>query len=122
MTTNDQTLIYLVEDDVAISDSLTLLLKSMDYAVEAFSTGELALSAFAAGSRPNLLITDLKMPGLSGLELIRQLREDGHRCPCVLLTGSTDSNVDESECLVLRKPVNPDRLLEVISQLTDENT
>ena len=72
--------------------------------------------------QPDLVLTDLKMPGKSGLDAVRQARSAGLTCPVVLLSGFADDNVAEQtqglgETLLLSKPIEVEMLLAVIHRL-----
>ena len=86
---NTDTLIYIVDDDAGLRRSLAYLLDSVGWKREAFDSSE----AFLAGwqpQRPACLLLDVRMPGISGLELQRRLRRDGHQLPIVFMTGHGD--------------------------------
>lgn len=67
--------IFLVDDSATILLSISGILTKAGYAVEKASNGEEALKKFNAGIKVDLLITDLNMPGMNGIELIKQVRQ-----------------------------------------------
>ena len=67
--------IMLVDDSATILLSISSILSKAGYAVEKASNAEAALSKFSAGTKVDLLITDLNMPGMNGIELIREVRK-----------------------------------------------
>jgi two-component system, chemotaxis family, chemotaxis protein CheY len=67
--------ILLVDDSTTILLSISSILGKAGYAVEKASNAEEALKKFNAGIKLNLLITDLNMPGMNGIELIREVRK-----------------------------------------------
>lgn len=67
--------IFLVDDSATILMSVSAILAKAGYAVEKASNGEEALKKFNGGFKPDLLITDLNMPGMNGIELIREVRK-----------------------------------------------
>ena len=67
--------IMLVDDSATILLSISSILSKAGYAVEKASNAEAALSKFSAGTKVDLLITDLNMPGMDGIELIREVRK-----------------------------------------------
>ena len=81
--------IHIVDDDAAVRDSLTFMLSSANWPVRAFESG-LALLAQAGNLEPGIIITDVRMPGMSGLELIAELKEKGVIFPIIVLTGHAD--------------------------------
>lgn len=67
--------IMLVDDSATILLSISSILSKAGYAVEKSSNAEIALTKFNAGVKADLLITDLNMPGMNGIELIREVRK-----------------------------------------------
>jgi two-component system, LuxR family, response regulator FixJ len=82
-------LIYIVDDDEAVRDSLSLLLETRGYAVRAFASAREFLAA-ASSLRPGVLISDIRMPEVDGLELQRRLDERGFSFPLIVITGHGD--------------------------------
>ena len=70
--------VLLIEDDAGIRDTLRRVLEGEGYEVETERRGDDGLSRAASASF-NVVITDLRLPGLSGLELVRQLRSAQRR-------------------------------------------
>jgi DNA-binding response OmpR family regulator len=84
--------ILVVEDEPAIAEAVEYALEAEGFEVDAVSGGEAALSAVA--EQPyDVLILDLMLPGLSGLEVCRRLRADETRLPILMLTAK-DAEVD----------------------------
>lgn len=81
--------VYLVEDDAAVRDALTQLLEAEGLRVRAFASAEEYLEAYRASLRGCLLV-DLRLPGLSGLEMHDVLSERGSELPVIFLTGHGD--------------------------------
>jgi len=82
--------IFIVEDDESIRDLVCMALQSFSYEPQAFGSAEEALRAVAQRC-PDLVIFDIMLPGMSGLEAIRQLRGNPgtRRLPILLLTAKT---------------------------------
>lgn len=78
--------VLLVEDDHDLSDLLALHLTEAGYAVEAVADGALALQRALADSF-DLVVLDLMLPGLGGMEVCRQLRDAGRTMPVLMLTA-----------------------------------
>jgi two-component system response regulator FixJ len=80
----------LVDDDEAVLDSLRLYFATMGYEVAAFREADSLLEALAAGLKPDCIVSDIRMPGLSGLDLQRELSDRGSSIPLILITGHGD--------------------------------
>jgi len=78
--------ILVVEDDRAVAQSLQLLLSRYNYAVDIAADGEIALQ-MAEAFEYHLVLLDVLLPQISGIEVCRQLRKKGFRQPILLLTG-----------------------------------
>ena len=81
--------VFVVDDDAAVRDSLTLLLEQEDFVVEAFASAE----AFLAACRPtqrSCAIVDIRMPGMDGMQLQSELSKRGIALPVIFLTGHGD--------------------------------
>jgi CheY-like chemotaxis protein len=107
--------ILVVDDDKDACEMLSTVLTQSGYAVEAASDGFEALARLQQ-SQPDLVLTDLQMPGMNGLELIRRIHEEHPEAPVILVTGMDTRDLCTGaegygavSCLV--KPVNLDELL-----------
>jgi len=83
--TNEPT-VFVVDDDDAVRRFLTGLIRSIDLTVEDYASAKDFLDAYEPG-RPGCLLLDVRMPGMSGLELQRELAERSIELPVVILTG-----------------------------------
>lgn len=86
---NDDTTIFVIDDDPAVRDSLTLLLEQEGVAIETYDSAE----TFLAGYRPSprsCAIVDIRMPGIDGLQLQSELSKRGVLLPIIFLTGHGD--------------------------------
>jgi two-component system response regulator MprA len=81
--------VLVVDDDPDVRESLRHSLEFEGYTVEVAGDGEQALHVLRAeaGTRPDLAIVDVMMPGTDGLEVCRRLRADGERMPVLMLTA-----------------------------------
>lgn len=85
--TGDST-IYIVDDDSVVRDALRELLEADGRHVEDFGDCEAFLAAYRPGGEACLLI-DAYLPGIDGIELLRQLKSAGHHLPAIMITGSS---------------------------------
>lgn len=81
--------VFIVDDNAAFSESLSALISSMGLRTQCFNSAEEYLSAFDSQA-PGCLIVDVRMPGLSGLDLQEQLRRKPLRPPIIVLTGHAE--------------------------------
>lgn len=119
---NEQSpIIYLIDDDAAVRDALTLLLRQSGFAVEVFDGAESFLAAFTpAGPRVACAVVDLQMPGMNGAELQQRLLAQGSVLPLIFLTahGDIPATVQAMKAGAsdfLTKPVTRASLLESLS-------
>src|ERR671931_2566471 len=78
--------IVLVDDDDLFRESLGLNLVDEGYDVTSFSDGTTSLDYFAGGGHADVILLDWRMPGMNGLEVLRQLRRSGNATPVIFLT------------------------------------
>lgn len=84
-----QPTVFIVDDDAAVRDSLSLLMLSANLAAETFAGAQEFLERVTL-DRPGCLILDVRMPDVDGLELQRRLAERGSRLPVIMLSGHGD--------------------------------
>ena len=118
MSDEAKILIYVVDDDASVRMALKMLFLSADMDVQAFELAEDFLK-HKLREENACLITDIKMKGLSGLELHQQLSERGIKIPVIFLTAF-DTNESRQRAKqagavgYLRKPVDDQALLDTI--------
>ena len=112
--------ILVIEDDTRSAQSLERLLKSQGYAVTLCHRGD---EGFERASKENfdLIITDFRLPGVDGLELIRQLHAEKPRLPMVLMTafGTTETAIEATKHGAFEyvlKPFDVAEMLEVVKR------
>ncbi|MDY7084440.1 MAG: response regulator [Actinomycetota bacterium] len=116
--------VLIAEDDEDIALILTRLLKRAGYTVLHAPDGQRAFE-LAVANRPDVLLTDLGMPRMDGLELTRAIREHAElrSMPIVMLSGHLHPGDGEPTaagvCVVLLKPCPNDKLREVVNELTE---
>jgi len=81
--------ILVVEDDRAVQKALTRLFQSEDYDVEITTDGKAGLQAFRS-SVPSAVILDLRLPGISGNDLCREIKREAPSVPVIVLSAKTD--------------------------------
>jgi len=113
--------IFLVDDSTTILLSISSILAKAGYQVEKAANAEEALRKFKAGVKINLLITDLNMPGMNGIELIREVRKlTAYKFVPILFltTESQQSKKQEAKAAGasgwIVKPATADELLSTI--------
>jgi FixJ family two-component response regulator len=83
-------IIYIVDDDLSIRSSLSLLLESAGYKVISFNSANEFLKSGLNTAVSACLILDVKMPGMTGLELQKELNSIDYRIPIIFITGHGD--------------------------------
>lgn len=122
---NEETRILVVDDEAAARNALVELLREEGYGVRSAADGFKALGQVDEWS-PHLIITDVKMPGLDGLELMKKLRERGDVVGIVVMTafGSVENAVEAMQQGAddyLTKPVHFPELLVVVSKVLEHH-
>src|SRR5690606_6799319 len=121
---NPSSMVYIVDDDEAVRDSLRWLLEANGYQVVAFDSAE----KFLESNNPNVisvLIADVRMPGMSGLELQETLVARKATIPVVFITGHGDvpmavSTMKKGAVDFLEKPFNEADLREIIARMLEQ--
>lgn len=116
------TTIYLVDDDEAVREALSLLLATYSMKVETFADPTRFL-AHIDTCRPGIILLDLRMPLISGLQVQQKLIERGIDWPIVMITGHGDVNACRRAFKAgvsdfLSKPIDEDVLLDAIHSAT----
>jgi len=111
--------ILLIEDDALVRDVVVDMLKILGHTVIATAGGRQGVARLEAGDPVDVVLTDLKMPGMSGWEVVRAVRERWPALPIGIITGNPDllSESPELVGVVIRKPVSLEVLREAIKRL-----
>ncbi|MEM6676216.1 MAG: response regulator FixJ [Planctomycetota bacterium] len=122
---NSQPTVFIVDDDPAMRDSLGFLIGSVGRKVEAYDSAEAFLEAYD-NERPGCIVLDVRMPGLSGLELMEKLQEDRFAPPVLLVTGHGDIPMAVRALKAgafdfIEKPFSDQLLLERIQQALQQD-
>jgi two-component system response regulator FixJ len=111
--------IALIDDDEAVLDSLRLLLEGRGMLVQGFRCAE----QFLTGDREHLscIVSDVRLPGLSGLDLLRELNKQVGGAPLILITGHGDvpmavSAIKAGAFDFIEKPFDAERLIVIIEE------
>jgi len=108
-------LISIVEDDRFFGESMRRLMRSLGYEVEVFPSAVAFINS-RRFARTAVLIADIYMPGMTGLELYRHLIHTGHPIPTILMTSHPDEDVESAALRdgvvgYLRKPLDEQHLV-----------
>ncbi|HWN95964.1 MAG TPA: sigma-54 dependent transcriptional regulator [Methylomirabilota bacterium] len=111
--------ILLIEDDASAGAALQKVLRTENYEVDHVRRGDEGLTEARKGNY-DLVLTDFKMPGLSGLELIAQLHASNPKLPIIMMTahGTTETAIEATKlgaCEYLTKPFEADELLDRVA-------
>jgi two-component system response regulator FixJ len=88
----DDNVVFIVDDDAAVRDSLAVLLSTAGLKVESYCSGAEFLDAWNP-AQAGCLVLDIRMPGMSGLELLEELTSSRARIPVVIITGHGDVKI-----------------------------
>lgn len=115
-------LIYVVDDEPMIGTIVELSLQMRQYRTSVFKDPAVALEAFIeAKDKPDMLITDYNMPGLTGIDLIRACTEAHPKLKSILLSGTVDESflrtLEPQPDKFIAKPFFPQELLDVVKTL-----
>ncbi len=118
--------ILAVDDDVAIVRMIEFKLKAAGLEVICAFNGQEALDKIA-GDKPDLLITDINMPQMTGIELVRQLKKSVQTrdIPVIILTARGEDEQREEAMQIganvfVNKPFSPGKLLEIVQGMMGE--
>lgn len=81
--------VFIVEDEEPVRASLARLLNAIGFPSRAFASAESFLASYT-GDEAGCLLVDIRMPGMSGLDLIEELERRGIALPAIVMTGHTD--------------------------------
>jgi len=112
--------ILITDDEKIVRESLLHWFEEDGYKVETASSGEEALSNFEKG-KYDLVLTDMKMPGLSGLELLKKIKEIDENCIVILITAyasvpSAIKALKDGAYDYVTKPIDPDELAHLVEK------
>jgi FixJ family two-component response regulator len=113
-------LVAVVDDDISVRKSLDRLIRSAGLGVRVFATAEEFLNS-PQPRKPDCLILDVQLPGMSGIELFRHLNRNSHNVPVIFITahksdeGAMSESASDWTVAYLIKPFTGDELLDAVN-------
>ena len=122
---NEKPTVFLVDDDKSVRDAIAWLIESVGLNVQSFESATDFLETYDA-TQPGCLVLDVRMPGMSGLELQQQLATRRSGIPIIIVTGHGDVPMcirafENGAFAFLEKPVNHQALLDYIQRALEED-
>jgi FixJ family two-component response regulator len=113
-------IVYIVDDDASVADAITRLLESVGLRSESFTSAQQFLE-HGRHDRPSCLVLDVRLPGVSGLDLQRELNRAGVGIPTIFVTGHGDVPMSVQAMKggaleFLTKPFRDQQLLDCVQQ------
>ena len=120
----DELLVYLIEDDEAVLRACAQTMKLADLEVRCFGAAESALAALH-DDPPAVIVSDVRLPGMSGLELLEELGRHDRELPVILITGHGDVTMAVQAMRAnaydfIEKPFNSARLVDVVRRALEK--
>jgi two-component system response regulator FixJ len=114
----DRARVYVIDDDEAMRESLNFLLESAGFDVRLFESAQSFLDALP-GLEFGCIVSDVRMPGIDGIELLKRMRAGRSRFPILIMTGHGDvplavEAMKQGAVDFLEKPFEDDRLIGMI--------
>lgn len=124
MTNVNPSSIWIIDDDQSIRWVLDRALTNAGFEITAFETASSALTRFKRSeteNRPQAIVTDLRMPGISGFEFLKQIRNVDHKIPIIIMTAYSDLDTtvqayQEGAFEYLPKPFDIDEAIDLVSR------
>lgn len=125
MTSPGTAMVFVIDDDAAVRESIQGLLKSVGLRSESFGTAQEFLTSERADG-PTCLVLDIRLPGINGLDFQRQLADAGVQIPIIFITGHGDipmtvRAMKSGAVEFLTKPFRDQDLLDAINQALDRD-
>src|ERR1700753_3820432 len=117
--------VHLIDDDDGVRQAVAFLLTTSGFAVRVYESATLFLDALAS-VQPGCIVTDVRMPGMDGLALQRELKARGVSLPIIVITGHADVPLavqarKAGAIDFIEKPFNDDTLLSAIQLAIDRH-
>ena len=118
--------IFIVDDDPAMQDSLSWLIETIGYPVKTYSSAQSFLDDYDP-QLPGCMILDVRLPGMSGLQLQQKLRTDNINLPVIIITGHGDvpmavKAMQQGAQVFLEKPFRDQDLLDNIQEALETDS
>ena len=125
MSMGDVTTVFIIDDDAGMRESIKDLVESVGLHAESFATAQAFLSRDRRGG-PSCLVLDVRLPGISGLDLQHELKKAGIKIPIIFITGHADvpmtvAAMKSGAVEFLTKPFRDQDLLDVIQRALDRD-
>lgn len=124
MTSKAET-VYVIDDEQDVRDALQMLLKSIGLTVETFPSAGAFLDQYQM-EWPGCILVDIRMPGMSGIELQKKLNAMGAPIPVIVISGHADVPtavrvIQEGAVDLLEKPISDQELLDKVQSAIDSD-
>jgi len=121
----DRADILIVDDDRSWTESVTRVLREAGFNVRSAHDGEQAIDLLEAG-QPAMLILDVHLPGINGIEVLRQFRERDSQTPVLMVSAEDQASTQDramtaGACGFLRKPISTSLLLRAVRRYLGAN-
>lgn len=120
---NGTTMVLIVEDEAISRKALQQLLRLHGLEACAAGSGEEAMRIVAWGGPPTMALVDINLPGMSGVEFVRQLHRRYPNLPCVYMTANDEAMLEQTRTAspepTFRKPVDVPSLLHMVLSASD---
>ncbi len=125
MSVENASTVFIIDDDASVRESIKDLVESVGLHAESFATAQQFLSSERGGG-PSCLVLDVRLPGISGLDLQHELRKAGVKIPIIFISGHADvpmtvTAMKSGAVEFLTKPFRDQDLLDVIQRALDRD-
>ncbi len=119
--------IHIIDDDEALRDSISELLTAFDFQPHCYASAEEFLARFGEETPGGCIVSDVCMPGMSGVDLMLRLRRYEKRVPVILITGHGDIRLAVEAMKAgahdfLEKPFDADTLVDTVTQALNRSS
>ena len=116
--------VLVVDDDVVVGQSYGRVLTQNGYTVSTALNGLEALEKFA-GEKPDVVLTDIRMPGMDGIEMAQRIKAQSPATPVAVVTGyGTSANAEAAAAIgiteFLHKPLQPEKVVDLVARIAQK--